>query len=165
MDFSLNAEQREIQALARDFTRKEVAPVQLRMDQDHEFPYALWEQWSDLGMAGILIPEEYGGSGLDALTYILALEEVATESNTFALIWQVHVLVAEMYRKFASAEQKQHWLPPFARGEKLGAIGLTEAGAIEITAQRDNPLYFGGLAGRRDNNVVARLNYAANDGA
>ena len=129
MDFALSPEQTEIQALAREFTRREIAPAQLRMDEDHEFPYALWEKWSELGMPGILIPEEYGGGGLDALTYVLALEEVATESNTFALIWQVHVLVSEMYRKFASAEQKAYWLPPFARGEKLGAIGLTEPGA------------------------------------
>ena len=129
MDFSLSPEQTEIQAVVREFTQKEIAPAQLRMDEDHAFPQELWEKWSALGMAGILIPEEYGGSGADALTYILALEEVATESNTFALIWQVHVLVGEMYRRFASVEQKQEWLPVFARGEKLAAIGLTEAGA------------------------------------
>jgi len=129
MDFSLTPEQQEIQNLARDFTRAEIAPVQLKMDADHEFPYELWRKWSDLGMAGILIPEKYGGSGIDPLTYILALEEVATESNTFALIWQVHVLVSEMFRKFASDEQKDHWLPLYARGEKLAAFALTEAGA------------------------------------
>ena len=82
MDFSLSSEQQEIQNLARDFTRAEIAPAQLKMDADHEFPYELWRKWSDLGMAGMLIPEKYGGSGIDSLTYILALEEVATESNT-----------------------------------------------------------------------------------
>lgn len=115
--------------MARDFTRNEIAPVQLKMDADHKFPYELWRKWSDLGMAGMLIPEKYGGSGIDPLTYILALEEVATESNTFALIWQVHVLVSEMFRKFASEEQKDHWLPKYAKGEKLAAFALTEAGA------------------------------------
>ena len=129
MDFSLSSEQQEIQNLARDFTRAEIAPAQLKMDADHEFPYELWRKWSDLGMAGMLIPEKYGGSGIDSLTYILALEEVATESNTFALIWQVHVLVSEMFRKFASAEQKDHWLPLYSKGEKLAAFALTEAGA------------------------------------
>jgi alkylation response protein AidB-like acyl-CoA dehydrogenase len=129
MDFSLTSEQQEIQNLARDFTQKEVAPAQLKMDESHEFPYELWQKWSDLGMAGMLIPEKYGGSGIDPLTYILALEEVATESNTFALIWQVHVLVSEMFRKFASAEQKDYWLPKYAKGEKLAAFALTEAGA------------------------------------
>ncbi len=129
MDFSLTSEQQEIQNLARDFTQKEVASAQLKMDESHEFPYELWQKWSDLGMAGMLIPEKYGGSGIDPLTYILALEEVATESNTFALIWQVHVLVSEMFRKFASAEQKDYWLPKYAKGEKLAAFALTEAGA------------------------------------
>ena len=129
MDFSLTSEQQEIQNRARDFTQKEVAPAQLKMDESHEFPYELWQKWSDLGMAGMLIPEKYGGSGIDPLTYILALEEVATESNTFALIWQVHVLVSEMFRKFASAEQKDYWLPKYAKGEKLAAFALTEAGA------------------------------------
>ncbi|MBT3171623.1 MAG: acyl-CoA dehydrogenase, partial [Rhodospirillaceae bacterium] len=129
MDFSLSTEQQEIQNLARDFTRAEIAPAQLKMDENHEFPYELWRKWSDLGMAGMLIPEKYGGSGIDPLTYILALEEVATESNTFALIWQVHVLVSEMFRKFASEEQKDHWLPTYAKGEKLAAFALTEAGA------------------------------------
>lgn len=129
MDFSLTSEQTEIQRVVRDFTQNEIAPAQVQMDKDHEFPHALWEKWSELGMPGILIPEEYGGSGLDPLTYILALEEVATESNTFALIWQVHVLVSEMYRKFASVEQKRQWLPIFATGEKLNAFALTEPGA------------------------------------
>ncbi len=129
MDFLLTLEQQEIQSLARDFTRKKIAPAQFKMDADHEFPYALWHKWSDLGMAGILIPEQYGGSGIDPLTYVLALEEVAAESNTFALIWQVHVLVSEMFRKYASPEQKDHWLPLYARGEKLAAFALTEAGA------------------------------------
>jgi len=129
MDFSLTSEQKEIQNLARDFTRNEIAPAQVKMDEDHEFPYELWRKWSDIGMAGMLIPEQYGGSGIDPLTYILALEEVATESNTFALIWQVHVLVSEMFRKFASDEQKDHWLRLYAKGEKLAAFALTEAGA------------------------------------
>ena len=129
MDFSLTSEQKEIQNLARDFTRNEIAPAQVKMDEDHEFPYELWRKWSDLGMAGMLIPEQYGGSGIDPLTYILALEEVATESNTFALIWQAHVLVSEMFHKFASDEQKDHWLRLYAKGEKLAAFALTEAGA------------------------------------
>ncbi len=94
-------------------------------------------------MAGILIPTEYGGSGLDSLSYIMAMEEVATISQTFALIWQVHVLVANMYAQLGTAEQKSAWLPPFARGEKLGAIGLTEpgagsdAGGLKTRAARD----------------------------
>lgn len=129
MDFELAPEQIELQRMVRDFALSEVAPVQEQMDRDHEFPYELWRKWSDLGMAGIMIPAEFGGSGLDSLTYILAMEEVGTVSQTFALIWQVHVLVANMYVQLGTPEQKERWLPPFARGDKLGAIALTEPGA------------------------------------
>lgn len=129
MDFSLNAEQVELKNMVREFARSEVAPVQETMDRDHAFPYALWEKWSELGMAGIMIPEEYGGSGLDSLTYVLAIEEMGTVSQTFALIWQVHVMVANMYVHLGTADQKAQWLPAFASGKKLGAIALTEAGA------------------------------------
>ena len=129
MDFLPTTEQRELKEMVRDFAKTEVAPVQEAMDRDHEFPYALWDKWSGLGMAGILVPEEFGGSGLDSLTYVLAIEEMGAVSQTFALIWQVHVMVANMYAQLGTAEQKAQWLPSFAAGKKLGAIALTEAGA------------------------------------
>ena len=129
MNYELTAEQTEIQRMSREFSIEEIEPAQIQMDKDHEFPYELWQKWSDLGMAGMLIPEEYGGSNLDPVTYILALEEVARASNTFALIWQVHVLVANIYIKFASKTLKDKYLPIYATGEKLGAFGLTEPGA------------------------------------
>lgn len=129
MDFSLSEEQAELQRMVREFARREVAPAQEQMDRDHEFPYATWEKWSSLGLSGILIPQEYGGSGLDSLTYILAMEEIAAVSQTFALIWQVHVLVANMYTHLGTPAQKDAWLPRFASGEILGAFALTEPGA------------------------------------
>lgn len=122
-------EQLEIKRVVRDFVENEIVPAQEQMDADHEFPYALWEKWSEMGMAGIMIPEEYGGSALDPITYILALEEVARVSNTFGLIWQVHVLVARIYLRFASDELKNEYLPAYAAGTKLGAFALTEPGA------------------------------------
>lgn len=129
MDFGLNEEQVALQRMVRDFARKEVAPAQEQMDRDHEFPYEAWRKWSELGMPGMLVPQEYGGSGLDSLTYILAMEEMAQVSQTFALIWQVHVLVSNMYAILGTPEQKQTWLPRFASGEILGAFALTEPGA------------------------------------
>lgn len=123
------AEQLEIQRMVRDFTERVIVPAQAKMDQTHEFPYDLWEQWSELGMAGIMIPEEFGGTNLDPVTYILALEEVARVSNTFGLIWQVHVLVSRIYLKFAGKALQDHYLPLYAKGERLGAFGLTEPGA------------------------------------
>lgn len=129
MGFEPTSEQIEIQRLVREFTGNRITAAQQEMDRTHEFPYALWEEWSALGMAGIMVPEEYGGVDLDSVTYIVALEEVARVSNTFALIWQVHVLVANIYKKYASKELKDKYLPLYARGEKLGAFGLTEPGA------------------------------------
>lgn len=129
MDFSFSPEQLEIQRMVRDFVEGEVVPAQEEMDRTHVFPYALWEKWSGLGMAGIMIPEAYGGSALDPMTYIMVLEEVARVSNTFGLIWQVHVLVSRIYLKFASEALRQEYLPAYAAGEKLGAFALTEPGA------------------------------------
>lgn len=143
MDFSLSEEQVELQRMVREFARREVAPAQELMDRDHEFPYEVWEKWSSLGMAGILIPQEYGGSGLDSLTYIIAMEEMAAVSQTFALIWQVHVMVANMYTQLGTPAQKDSWLPRFAAGEILGAFALTEpgagsdAGGLRTRAERD----------------------------
>jgi alkylation response protein AidB-like acyl-CoA dehydrogenase len=139
----MTPDQVELQRMVRDFALSEIAPAQEQMDRDHDFPAELWRKWSDLGMAGIMIPQEYGGSGIDSLSYVIAMEEVATVSQTFALIWQVHVLVANMYAGLGTAAQKERWLPVFARGEKLAAFGLTEpgagsdAGGVRTRAARD----------------------------
>ena len=139
----MTAEQVELQRMVRDFARTEVAKAQRQMDDDHEFPLDTWKKWSDLGMAGAMIPAQYGGSELDSLSYIIAMEEVAAVSQTFALIWQVHVLVANMYSQLGTKAQKDEWLPSFAKGEKLAAFGLTEpgagsdAGGISTKASRD----------------------------
>lgn len=129
MDFALTPEQIEIQRMVRSFAEEKIAAAQVKMDEDHAFPYQVWEQWSELGMAGMIIPEEYGGAGMDTLTYIIAMEEVARVSNTFALIWQVHLLAANVYKACASEALKAHYLTAFAKGEKLGSFGLTEPGA------------------------------------
>lgn len=129
MNFEMSPEQAELQRMTRDFARNEIAKAQEQMDRDHDFPYECWRQWCDLGMGGIMLPEEYGGSDLDSLSYIIAMEEVATVSQTFALIWQVHILVSNMYKLLGTEQQKREWLPRFAKGEILGAFCLTEPGA------------------------------------
>src|SRR3990172_8890913 len=144
MDFELEPAQIELQKMAREFSREVLARAQEQMDADHQFPYAAGRKWSELGMAGIMVPEKYGGGGVDSVSYIIAMEEVATASQPFALIWQVHVLVANMYALLGSETQKREWLPRFAAGEILGAIGLTEpgagsdAGGMTTRAQRRN---------------------------
>ena len=119
----------ELKRMVRAFATNEIASAQVSMDETGEFPYDCWRKWSELGMAGILISDDYGGSNFDAYSYIVAMEEVARVSQTFALIWQVHVLVGNMYQVLGTTEQKTNWLKRFATGEILGAFGLTEPNA------------------------------------
>ena len=134
----------ELQKMVRSFAVNEISKAQEKMDETHDFPYECWQKWSDLGMAGILVPEEYGGVELDSFSYIVAMEEVARVSQTFALIWQVHVLVGNMYNILGTPDQKKTWLRKFATGEILGAFGLTEpnagsdAGGVQTKAKLDN---------------------------
>ncbi|MCY4288946.1 MAG: acyl-CoA dehydrogenase family protein [Aestuariivita sp.] len=143
MNFELSDEQRQVISMVNQFAQNEIAPIEEHMDASGEFPYTAWEKWSELGMAGILIPERYGGSGFDTLTYILAMEALSRISQTFALIWQVHVMVGNMYVALGNEQQKQEWLPKFASGEILGAFALTEPGAgsdsagIKTKAERE----------------------------
>ena len=149
LNYSANAlnlapETIELQKMVRSFAVNEISKAQEKMDETHDFPYECWQKWSDLGMAGILVPEEYGGVELDSFSYIVAMEEVARVSQTFALIWQVHVLVGNMYNILGTPDQKKTWLRKFATGEILGAFGLTEpnagsdAGGVQTKAKLDN---------------------------
>lgn len=139
----LSAESRELQRMVRSFAENEIQSAQLEMDRNHEFPYECWEKWSGLGMAGAMLPEKYGGADIDALSYIVAIEEIARVSQTFALIWQVHVLVGNMHDLLGTEDQKNYWLPRFASGEILGAFALTEpnagsdAGGVQTKAVKD----------------------------
>lgn len=129
MNFATTPEQDQLVAMTRDFAREAVGPAQEAMERDDRFPYEAWRQWSDLGMAGILMPEEYGGSALDAMTYYLCVEELAAVSQVFAQIWQIHCACSQMYVALGTDEQKRQWLPRFARGEVSPAFALTEAEA------------------------------------
>jgi len=129
MEFEMTDEQRMLQDMAREFARKEIAPVARELDRDRRFPYELWNKLKELSLPGILVPEEYGGQGLDPLTYAIVLEELARADDSFAAIFQVHVLVTEMYRLYASKEHKEKFLPILASGDKLGGFALTEPNA------------------------------------
>ncbi len=140
MEFELTDEHRLLQEMARSFARNEIAPLARKLDETREFPYGLWNKMKKLSLPGILVPEEYGGQGLDVFSYVLVLEELARADDSFAATYQVHVLVTEMYRLYASDEHKKKYLPILANGEKLGAFGLTEpnagsdAGSIQTKA-------------------------------
>ncbi|MDX6513597.1 MAG: butyryl-CoA dehydrogenase [Gaiellaceae bacterium] len=130
MDFSLSPEQREIQALAREFSEAEIVPRASEWDREHHFPRELFTQLAGLGLMGTCIPEEYGGAGADFLSYILVLEELSRADAGVGVTVAVHTSAVTLpILTFGTDEQKARFIPPLARGEHLGSFALTEAEA------------------------------------
>ena len=119
--------QQEIQALARDFARTEIAPHAAQWDRDACFPVAVAHRMGALGFLGMLLPERWDGLELDTLSYLLALEEVAAADASAAVLMSVHnSLPTQMLLASGSEAQKERWLKPMARGEIIGAFALSE---------------------------------------
>ena len=142
--FPLTEEQREIERVARDFAAAEIVPYSRQWDRDSYFEIALVKKLGDLGFLGMLTAEEYDGLGLDTVTYLVALEEIAAADASVAVMMSVHnSLPTQMLATFGSEEQKQRFLKPMARGELLGAFALSEpeagsdAAALTTQAVRD----------------------------
>ena len=140
----LTETQREIQQLARNFAADEIAPHADKWDRDACFPVAVAHRMGELGFLGMLIPEQYDGLGLDTLSYLLALEEIAAADASTAVLMSVHnSLPTQMLLTFGSAAQKQRFLAPMARGEMIGAFALSEpeagsdASSLRCQATRD----------------------------
>src|SRR5690242_11614966 len=140
----LTEAQREIQHLAQDFAEHEIAPFSAQWDRDAYFEPALVQKLGALGFLGMLIPEEYDGLGLDTLTYLVALEEIARADASAAVMLSVHnSMPTQMILKWGSAEQKERFLKPMARGEMLGGFALSEpeagsdAASLRTQAVRD----------------------------
>ena len=127
MDLELTAEQSLIRDTARDFASKEVAPIASRIDKEHRFPHELIAKMGELGFMGIAVPEAWGGAGMDAVSYVLALEEICKACASTGVIMSVNnSLVCDPLVKYGSDEQKQEWLVPLASGKKLGCYALSE---------------------------------------
>ena len=144
MDFDLSPEQEAFRKAVRDFAEQVVAPRAEEMDRAEELPLDIVKQMAELGLFGLPFPEEYGGQGADLTTLCLAIEELARVDSSTALTLEAAVGLGAMpFHLFGTEEQKQRWLVPMARGEILGAFGLTEpgggsdAGATRTTARRD----------------------------
>jgi alkylation response protein AidB-like acyl-CoA dehydrogenase len=140
----LTEEQREIQKLARDFARQEIAPHSADWDERSYFEPALVQKLGELGFLGMLLPEEYEGLSVDTSTYLLALEEIAAVDASVAVMMSVHnSLPTSMILRFGSQAQRDRFLRPMARGEILGAFALSEpeagsdAAALTTQAVRD----------------------------
>ena len=140
----LTEEQQMVRDMARAFSAERLAPTAAERDRTGAFPSVELAEMGTLGLMGMLVPEEYDGAGTDHVAYALAIEEIAAGDGAISTIMSVHNSVGCMpILKFGSAEQKERFLKPMARGEQLGCFCLTEpqagsdASAIKTRARRD----------------------------
>src|SRR5687768_10584148 len=123
----LTEEQRAVQSTAREFAKRELAPHVDAWDRDAHFEPSLIHKLAELGFLGMMVPEEFDGLGLETLTYLVALEEIAAVDASTAVMMSVHnSLPSQMLLRWGSAAQKERFLKPMARGELLGAFALSE---------------------------------------
>ncbi|MEO8875912.1 MAG: acyl-CoA dehydrogenase [Polyangiaceae bacterium] len=127
MDFDLSDEQKMIRDTAREFAAREVAPKAAELDKTSRWPEEIVKRMAELGFLGMMVPEEYGGGGMDAVSYALAMEEISAACASCGVIMSVNnSLFCDPITKFGTEEQKKKFLTPTARGEKLGCFALTE---------------------------------------
>jgi alkylation response protein AidB-like acyl-CoA dehydrogenase len=130
MDFQLTDEQRMIQSMVRDFAEKEVKPIAEEIDREEKVPMENIRKMGELGLLGMVVPKEYGGSGTDYVSYAIATSEIGRVcASTAALLSGANSLNCWPILEYGSEEQKQKYLVPMASGKTYGCFGLTEAGA------------------------------------
>jgi len=144
MDFEMNENQSMIADMIRDFGEREISPHRNQWDDDQEFPLHIFKKFGELGLMGVLVPQEYGGSGFGYHEYITVVSEVAKLDPGIGLSVAAHnSLCTGHILQFGSDAQKQKWLPKLATAEWIGAWGLTEpntgsdAGNMKTTAKKD----------------------------
>lgn len=148
MDFKLSDDHQMIRQMARDFATREVAPRAAELDAHSKFPEENVKKMSELGFMGMMIPQEFGGAGLDTLSYVLVLEEISAACASTAVTMSVNnsLFLGPIF-KFGTDAQKKKYLPDFASGKKLGAYALSEPGsgsdaaALRTTAVRQGEKY------------------------
>ncbi len=150
----LTEEHKMIQQAARDFARKEIAPIAAEYDESGDFPLETIRKMGELGLMGIEVPEEYDGPGMDTMAYVLALEEICKADASHGTIMSVNnSLFCHGILKYGTEEQKQKYVRAIASGKKIGAYSLTEpmsgsdAGTMRSRAERDGDHYI--LNGRK----------------
>ena len=130
MDFTLSKEHEMARALFAEFAEKEVKPLAQEIDEQHRFPRETVEKMAKYGFLGIPFAKELGGQGADVLTYVMCVEEMSKVCGTTGVIVSAHTsLCCDPIATYGTPEQKEKYLVPLAKGEKLGAFGLTEPGA------------------------------------
>lgn len=148
MDFDLTEEQKMIRKTVRDFAENEIRPVTLDYDEKEEYPLEIVKKLGELGFMGITIPREYGGAGIDGISYAIAIEELSRVDPSVGVIVSVHnSLACEPIYHYGTEEQKKKFLPLLAKGKHIGCYTLTEpaagsdAAAIQSTAKLEGDEY------------------------
>ena len=146
MDLKFTEEQEMMRKMVRDFAQKEVAPIAAEIDEKGVVPFENIKKMAKLGLLGLTVSEQYDGCGADAISYVIAIEELAKACASTAIILAVqNSLVCAGIEKFGNEDQKQKYLRPLARGEKMGAFALTEPGAgCDAAAQATTAVRDGG---------------------
>ena len=130
MDFSLSKEHEMARSLFKEFAENEAKPLAIEVDEEEKFPRETVDKMGKYGFLGIPVPKQYGGQGCDPLTYVMCVEELSKVCGTTGVIVSAHTsLCCDPIMTYGTEEQKQKYLVPLAKGEKLGAFGLTEPGA------------------------------------
>ncbi len=144
VDFRLEEEHRLVQQTAREFATREILPVASQLDSEHRFPTEIVRGLGELGLMGIMVPEEYGGAGMDHVAYVLAMEEIARACASTAAIMSVNnSLVCDPILRYGTEQQKRRYLPVLASGREVGCYCLTEpsagsdAASLQTTARLD----------------------------
>jgi len=145
MKLELNDQQKMIQKMVREFAAKEIAPVAAELDKKEEYPTKILEKMAKLGLLGIIIPTEYGGAGLDTISYAIVIEEISRKCASTGVVTSVHnSLTAWPIMKYGTEEQKKKYLPILAKGEKIGAFAGTEPNAgSDLGAMQTNAVLKG----------------------
>jgi alkylation response protein AidB-like acyl-CoA dehydrogenase len=147
VDFELSPEQAQFRELIRDFARRSIAPVARDWELSGRYPGEIVDEMKAMGLFGVLVPEEYGGTAIDAVSYAIVFEEISRAWMGIAGILGSHSLATWMLARYGTAEQRQRWLPALATGERRSGIALTEPGAgsdlqgISTAARRDGDHY------------------------
>src|SRR5215211_125033 len=143
MNFALSPQQQDIKERAKEFADRELAPRAAELDREDRVPFGTLEKMAEVGFMGLCVPEEYGGAGTDFLSYCLLIEELSRADAGVGVTLAVHTSAGTLpIVMFGTGEQKARWVPPLARGERIGCFALTEpktgsdASAIETQAER-----------------------------
>ena len=147
MDFELSTDQAQFRELIRDFARRSIAPVARDWELSGRYPSEIVDEMKSMGLFGILVPEEYGGTAIDAVSYAILFEEISKAWMGIAGILGTHSLATWMLARYGTPEQRRRWLPALASGDRRSGIALTEPQAgtdlqgITTVARRDGDVY------------------------